>query len=116
MKTFKQILHETSCESDDYGSEMTKRELQVALNAASELMSMIEQGYPIERWNESKITIASDYLVSVCTYMKTLSPAPMSSDDYEDTSDAPFYVGHEYDHTSPVFPFVYEQVEVKSEK
>lgn len=113
MKTFKQILQETACESDDYSSEMTKRELQVALNAATELLDMIKQGYPIERWNESKITIASDYLVSVCTYMKTLSPPVMVTDDpYEE----PIYVGHEYDHTSPSFPFVYEQVDADNKE
>lgn len=109
MKTFKQVLRETACESDDYGSEMTLRELQVTMNAVNELINMIRQGYPVERWNESKITIASDYLVSVCTYMKTLSPA---IDNFEDPIEEPEYVGHEYNHMTSLFPFVYEQVDI----
>jgi len=116
MKSFKQVLQETACESDDYGSEMTVRELQVALNAAQELIDMIEQGYPIERWNESKITLAADYLSSVSTYMKTLSPM-VADDSFEEPYQEPEYVGHEYNHViaSP-FPFVYEQVEVNNTK
>lgn len=116
MKTFKQIIQESACESDDRGNEMTVRELQVALNAAQEMIDMLQGGMSVERWGESKITLASDYLVSVCTFMKTQPPSTSAEDQpgYEELASEPEYVGHEYPHLAPFFPYVYEQVEVKT--
>jgi hypothetical protein len=114
MKTLKQILRETACESDDYGSEMTIRELQVALNAAQEMIDMLKNGGSVERWGESKITLASDYLVSVCTFMKAQPPSMEAEEPEEYIEPEQEYVGHEYTHFTPFFPYVYEQVEVKT--
>lgn len=119
MKTFKQVLNEVACDAEQQ-DDMTKRELQVAINAAQEIISMIESGSKLERWGESKITLASDYLVSVCTFMKT-QPAP----DQEDAGDVEMelgkpkeaeYVGHEYAHLQPMFPFVSRVLAVSEEK
>ena len=105
MKTFKQVLNEVACDASYEQDDMSKRELQVAVNAAQEIISMIDSGMKLERWNESKVTLASDYLVSVCTFMKTLDqPEPESNDTTMDAE--PEYIGHEYAHLQPMFPFV----------
>lgn len=119
MKTFKQVLSEVACDASQEQDGMTKRELQVAVNAAQEIISMIDSGSKLERWGESKITLASDYLVSVCTFMKT-QPAPeedMANDEKnpEEPEEAE-YVGHEYAHLQPMFPFVSRVVAVSEEK
>ena len=123
MKTFKQVLNEVACDAYTEQDDMTKRELQVAVNAAQEIISMIESGAKLERWGESKVTLASDYLVSVCTFMKTQDT---SKDEGEDAGvsmmnipsepEDPEYIAHEYAHLQPMFPFVSRVVAVSEEK
>lgn len=107
MKTFKQVLNEVACEAQNHEDDMSKRELQVAVNAAQEIISMLDSGASMERWNESKVTLASDYLVSVCTYMKTQhhSDDETIEDEMNDGDDQE-YIGHEYTHLQPMFPFI----------
>lgn len=114
MKTFKQVLNEVACDTSSEYDDMSARELQVAINAAQEMLSMIKSGSKPERWGEGKITLASDYLVSVCTYMK----AQPTSDDSEEDIDEPDtaeseYVGHEYTHLQHMYPFIGRVVEEK---
>lgn len=104
MKTFKQVLNEVACDAAADYDDMSKRELQVAVNAAQEIISLLDSGAKLERWNESKITLASDYLVSVCTFMKTQDHPENNTAEEQD--EGPEYVGHEYAHLQATFPFV----------
>jgi hypothetical protein len=109
MKTFKQVLNEVACDSKVEQDDMSKRELQVAVNAAQEIISMLDSGATMERWGESKVTLASDYLVSVCTYMKANGgdqSEELPAEEMNPVADDIEYVGHEYAHLQPMFPFV----------
>jgi hypothetical protein len=75
MKTFKQLIEERQEElsegSYEYpGDDMTMKELKIAVNAAKNILDMLEDGSPIMRWQISAIVKASDELASVCTSMR----------------------------------------------
>jgi hypothetical protein len=93
MKTFKHLLEETLYEGHDRypGDEMTKKELKIAINAAKNILDMIEDGASVMRWQISAIVKASEELASVCTSMR----ADEEEDEYEeeeewDEYDSPF--------------------------
>lgn len=112
MKSFKQVLNEVACDAPREQDDMTIRELQVAVNAAQEIITMLQSGASMERWGESKVTLASDYLVSVCTYMRAHDSCDDQFEDEEIENEQPSdnteYVGHEYTHLQqqrPLYPF-----------
>jgi hypothetical protein len=49
--------------------DMTQQELQVAMTAAKYILNKLSMGCELERWQISKIVLASDYLSSVHSYM-----------------------------------------------
>lgn len=84
MKTFKQLVEEKLSEGHDRypGDSMTMKELKIAINAAENILSMIEDGEPVQRWQISAIVKASEELASVCTSMRA---------DYEEKSEYDYY-------------------------
>jgi len=90
MKSFKEFKKVGISEDSDYyeGDEMTMSELKIAINAANNIIDMLENGGSIQRWQISAIVKASDELASVCTNMRV---------DYEDQDD---YEYDEYDSPS----------------
>lgn len=88
MKTFKQLMEERQEEltegSYEYpGDDMTMKELKIAINAAKNILDMLEDGSPIMRWQISAIVKASEELASVCTSMR----ADQEEDDYDDEEE-----------------------------
>jgi hypothetical protein len=68
MKTFKEMISEN--EGDMYpGDGMTKKELQIASNAAEDILDMLANGAMLQRWQLSAIVKASEELSSVSTSM-----------------------------------------------
>ncbi len=49
--------------------DMTQQELQVAMTATKYILNKLSMGCELERWQISKIVLASDYLASVHSYM-----------------------------------------------
>ena len=82
MKTFREIFAQKINEgADEYpGDEMTQKELKIAINAAKNILDMIEAGSPVQRWQISAIVKASEELASVCTSMR--------ADEEENEEDA----------------------------
>lgn len=50
--------------------DMSVSELKIAINSANNVLEMLAEGKKLERWQISKIVLASDYLSSVCTNMR----------------------------------------------
>jgi hypothetical protein len=68
MKTFKEMISEGG--GDMYpGDSMTKKELQIACNAAEDIIDMLANGAMLQRWQISAIVKASDELSSVYNSM-----------------------------------------------
>jgi hypothetical protein len=89
MKTYKQIIEEVLEEGHDRypGDDMTQKELKIAINAAKNILDMIEDGSMLMRWQISAIVKASEELASVCTSMR----ADEEDDDEEwGEYDSPF--------------------------
>jgi hypothetical protein len=61
---------------------MTRTELKIAINAAKEILDMMDDGIEIERWQISEIVTASDSLASV--YQNLYAD---NMDDEEDDSE-----------------------------
>lgn len=102
MKSFKQISEEVLSEGDDRypADDMTMSELKIAVNAAQNILDMLEDGAMIQRWQISAIVKASDELASVCTNMRADVDAEMEDEEewlngYEEDEE-PMYVGFEY--------------------
>jgi glycerophosphoryl diester phosphodiesterase len=76
MKNRLSDIENSSCEVDPYqindDDDMTVRELKIACYTSNKILEMINSGKKPERWNLSKITLASDYLTSVYTFMSSL--------------------------------------------
>lgn len=72
MKSFKEMVRENLNEGHDRypGDDMTQKELKIAINAAKNILDMIEDGAMIMRWQISAIVKASEELASVCTSMR----------------------------------------------
>jgi hypothetical protein len=103
MKSYKDLKEELLSEgSYRYpGDEMTQKELKIAINAAKNILDMIEDGATIMRWQISAIVKASEELASVCTSMRADEEEEDAwEDDYEDE-----VVGYEY-------PWMGEEVEL----
>lgn len=66
----------------DEDIEMTRTELKIAINAAKEILDMMDDGVEIERWQISEIVTASDSLASV--YQNLYAD---NMDDEEDDSE-----------------------------
>jgi hypothetical protein len=102
MKSFKQISEEVLSEGDDRypADDMTMSELKIAVNAAQNILDMLEDGAMIQRWQISAIVKASDELASVCTNMRADFDEEMEDEEewlngYEEDEE-PMYVGFEY--------------------
>ena len=62
MKTLKELLEG----ANEYpADEMTKKELQIACDAADDILNMLEDGMYLQRWQISAIVKASEELSSV---------------------------------------------------
>lgn len=99
MKKFKDLIEEV-LEEGSYrypGDDMTQKELKIAVNAAKNILDMIEDGATVQRWQISAIVKASEELASVCTSMRA-DEEDEDSDDWEDDyeDEEPIYVGFEY--------------------
>lgn len=72
MKSFKETIRENLNEGQDRypGDDMTQKELKIAINAAKNILDMIEDGSMLMRWQISAIVKASEELASVCTSMR----------------------------------------------
>jgi hypothetical protein len=101
MKTFKELLSEKLNEGADLypADEMTKKELKIAVNAAKNIIDMLEDGSPLMRWQISAIVKASEELASVCTSMRA---------DEEDEDEE----YGEYDSPDYGYPSFYEHAEI----
>lgn len=97
MKKFKKLIEEVLKEGyyEYPGDDMTQKELKIAINAAKNILDMIEEGSPVQRWQISAIVKASEELASVCTSMRADQE---EDDDWEDDyeEDEPMYIGFEY--------------------
>lgn len=68
MKSFRQHLTEGG---ERYpADDMTMKELKIAVNAAENVIDMLQNGAMIQRWQISAIVKASEELASVCTSMR----------------------------------------------
>ena len=78
------ILNHKLKEEAEYDEdiEMTRTELKIAINAAKEILDMMDDGIEIERWQISEIVTASDSLASV--YQNLYAD---NMDDEEDDSE-----------------------------
>jgi len=75
MKTLKQLKeslaeNKDSAEYNDEGG-MAKGQLQTAMDAAKDMMNMIQDDENLPEWVQSKITKATDYLDSARDYLKS---------------------------------------------
>ena len=50
--------------------EMAMTQLKSLVEKATEAMSLIKTGKPLEPWVQSKITMADDYITTIRDYMK----------------------------------------------
>ena len=107
MKKFKALIEEV-LEEGSYrypGDDMTQKELKIAINAAKNILDMIEDGATVQRWQISAIVKASEELASVYTSMS--ADEEDWEDEYED--EETMYVGYEYPSS------VYEETELFEE-
>jgi hypothetical protein len=102
MKRFKELTEELFTEGDDRypADDMTMSELKIAINAAQNILDMLEDGAMIQRWQISAIVKASDELASVCTNMRADVDEERQDEEewlngYEEDEE-PMYVGFEY--------------------
>ncbi len=100
MKSFKQVSEELLNEGDDRypADDMTMSELKIAINAAQNILDMLEDGVMIQRWQISAIVKASDELASVCTNMRVDADEEMQDEEEWLNGDEAEgeYVGYEY--------------------
>jgi len=104
MKSFKQLAEELLNEGGEMypADEMTMSELKIAINAAKNILEMLEDGAMIQRWQISAVVKASDELASVCTSMRVDVEDEMQDEEewlngYDDEDEAEGeYVGYEY--------------------
>ena len=95
MKRFKELTEELFNECGDYDADdMTIKELKIARNAAENILSMIEDGASVQRWQISAIVKASEELASVCASIRA-DQEDYDDDEWEDEED-PMYIGFEY--------------------
>lgn len=104
MKSYKDIKEEILNEGGYRypGDDMTMKELKIAINAAKNILDMLEDGASIQRWQISAIVVASEELASVCTSMRADYDEEME-DEYENE-----VVAYEY-------PWMGEEVELDEE-
>lgn len=91
MKTYRELKESVLSEGHDRypGDDMTQKELQIAINAAENILEMIKEGQTVQRWQISAIVKASDELASVCTSMR----ADQDEDDWNGEDEI---LGYEY--------------------
>ena len=85
MKTYKELTEEIISEGHNRypGDDMTTKELKIAVNAAKNILDMLEDGASLQRWQISAIVVASDELASVCTSMRVDHEEEMEYDEME---------------------------------
>jgi hypothetical protein len=93
MKTFKELMSEKLNEGHDRypGDDMTMKELKIAINAAKNILDMLEDGASLMRWQISAIVKASDELASVCTSMRADEEEDEEYSEYDIPTDYDYY-------------------------
>ena len=102
MKTYKELTEEIISEGHNRypGDDMTMKELKIAVNAAKNILDMLEDGASLQRWQISAIVVASDELASVCTSMRVDHEEEMENDEMEmeyDEYGYPSMYGEEFE-------------------
>lgn len=69
--------------------DMSVSELKIAVNAANGILEMLSEGKKLERWQISKIVLASDFLASVCTNMRADVHLEEEEEDESEEDDEP---------------------------
>ena len=69
MKTFKQFLESKDPKEYDYEGEMAKNDMEVIIKHCNHVSKMLEDQTNLPEWVQSKITIAKDYMQTVCDYL-----------------------------------------------
>jgi hypothetical protein len=106
MKSYKQLTEEILSEGGYRypGDDMTMKELKIAINAAKNILDMLEDGASIQRWQISAIVVASEELASVCTSMRA---------DYDEEMEDEM----DMEYTEYGYPSMYgEAVEVRHDR
>lgn len=103
MKSFKQLGEEVLNEGGEHypADEMTMSELKVACYAAQNILSKLEAGAMIQRWQISAIVKAKEELTSVYTSISADAQDEMDDEEawlngYDDEAEEGEYVGYEY--------------------
>ena len=70
MKNIKGLLKiKTNKKEYDYEGEMTKKDLEVIKMHADHLIEMVNDTDNLPEWVQAKITVAKDYMQTVCDYL-----------------------------------------------
>lgn len=69
MKTFKQFIESKDPKEYDYEGEMAKNDMEVIMMHCKHVTEMLEDQTNLPEWVQSKITIAKDYMQTVCDYL-----------------------------------------------
>ena len=69
-EAYKQVLSGTQNPKEyDFEGEMTKKDLEVIIMHAQHLIETLDDNDNLPEWVQSKITIAKDYMQTVCDYI-----------------------------------------------
>ena len=72
IKAYKQVLSESQNQNPkeyDFEGEMTKKDLEVIMMHAQHLIETLGDNDNLPEWVQAKITIAKDYMQTVCDYL-----------------------------------------------
>jgi len=69
MKTFKQFIESKDPKEYDYEGEMAKNDMEVIMMHCKHVTDMLDDTTNLPEWVQSKITLAKDYMSTVCDYL-----------------------------------------------
>ena len=69
MKTFRQFIESKDPKEYDYEGEMAKNDMEVIIMHCNHVSKMLDDQTNLPEWVQSKITIAKDYMQTVCDYL-----------------------------------------------
>ena len=69
MKTFKQFTESKDPKEYDYEGEMAKNDMEVIIKHCNHVSGMLEDQTNLPEWVQNKITLAKDYMQTVCDYL-----------------------------------------------
>jgi hypothetical protein len=69
MKTFKHFVESINAKEYDYEGEMAKNDMEVIIMHCKHVTDMLEDTTNLPEWVQSKITLAKDYMSTVCDYL-----------------------------------------------